>query len=56
MSVASRKKQPVTVRSVGNLAQADFRGLAGLLLRLKQQTSLKVVTNEQQGSALSAKQ
>jgi hypothetical protein len=46
-AVISKKKPPVHVETAGDLACADFTGLARLLLRLNQQTDLKVVKNEQ---------
>jgi hypothetical protein len=42
----SRKKQPIQVETTGSLARADFTGLARLLLRINQQTDLKVVKAE----------
>lgn len=55
--MARPKKQPVQVTTVGSLAQADFTGLARLLLRLNNDARLKVVTsNEQPRSPVPPKQ
>jgi hypothetical protein len=55
ISSTSRKK-PIEVSAVGSLESADLRGLARVLLQLRQQPKLRIVTNEQSGSHLPAQQ
>jgi hypothetical protein len=46
--MAKPKKEPVQVQAVGSLAAADFSGLARLLLRLNNDSRLKVVPSNEQ--------
>jgi hypothetical protein len=52
VAAARSRKTPIEVTVVGSIAAGDMRGLAGVLLRLNKQSTLKAVSNEQQGSTL----
>lgn len=57
MARTAPRKQPIEVTVVGSFATGDFSGLAGVLLRLSKQSTLKVISNnEQQSSPISSQQ
>lgn len=47
MAVPARKKPLIQVTSCGDIADADFSGLAELLLQVDKKHKLKLIENEQ---------